>query len=248
MKPMTKKSIRCAYAAFTLIELLVTIAIIGILAALLLPTLSGAKANSRRVQCNSNLKQLQIAWQMYLTDHIDDMPPNFWDDAPGTNVGSAPGSWVVGNVNNPSPTNIQSGVLWSYIQALPAYHCPVDTSMAPAGNSLRLRSYSLLNYLGETPNAGNPTASNLYVQRGNQLKNPSSVMSFVCEDAGSINDGIFLVYAAPASEWGDFPGSRHSSGCTFSFCDGHAEYWKWQYGQPDDTVDLARAQAALPQP
>jgi prepilin-type N-terminal cleavage/methylation domain-containing protein/prepilin-type processing-associated H-X9-DG protein len=54
---------------FTLIELLVVIAIIGILAAMLFPVFARARESARKTQCLSNVKNIALAFNMYLTDY-----------------------------------------------------------------------------------------------------------------------------------------------------------------------------------
>src|SRR5438552_19155457 len=86
--------------AFTLIELLVVIALIAILAALLIPALSKAKARAQRIQCVAQLKQLGLGMQIFASDHNDTYPPAVyragdyqyqlsWDDVIHRNIGSA---------------------------------------------------------------------------------------------------------------------------------------------------------------
>lgn len=60
--------------AFTLIELLTVIAIIGILAAIIIPVVSSVRQKARKTQCSSNLRQVASAYLMYMADNRDRLP------------------------------------------------------------------------------------------------------------------------------------------------------------------------------
>lgn len=78
------------HRGFTLIELLVVIAIIAILAAILFPVFAKAREKARQASCQSNLKQLSLAVQQYVSDYDETLPAtpdwnmsgslhNWWD-------------------------------------------------------------------------------------------------------------------------------------------------------------------------
>ena len=72
------------FRAFTLIELLCVMAIIGVLAALLLPVLSQGKARAQRIQCVSNLRQAGLAFHSFAHDHNGRFPMQISTNAGGS--------------------------------------------------------------------------------------------------------------------------------------------------------------------
>jgi len=75
-----------AVRAFTLIELLVVMAIISILAALVLPVLNRGKESARSVRCLSNLHQIGMGLQLYVSDNNNHLPALVdWSPSLGTN-------------------------------------------------------------------------------------------------------------------------------------------------------------------
>jgi len=89
---MTKRSLTTR--GFTLIELLVVIAIIAILAAILFPVFARAREKARQASCQSNLKQIGLAMQMYAQDYDEKLPPT-WMWVPASWVPDQ-GNWFTG--------------------------------------------------------------------------------------------------------------------------------------------------------
>src|SRR5690242_13627193 len=145
---------------FTLIELLVVIAIIGILAGLLLPTLTRAKAKAQGIGCANNIKQLALASSLYTDENSDRLVNNHGT----TEILKLQQSWVNnledwlssdGNTNINSLTN---GKLSPYLhQNTTVFKCPSDKSMAENGPRIRSISMnSLVGDPGELTNRFNP--------------------------------------------------------------------------------------------
>jgi prepilin-type N-terminal cleavage/methylation domain-containing protein/prepilin-type processing-associated H-X9-DG protein len=251
---------------FTLIELLVVIAVIAILAALLLPALSGAKKKAQSMQCLNNTRQLMLAWRLYVDDNNDYVPMSF-------PTKSTDPVWVKGTLdyNNANSDNwdvtntLAQGNMWPYTgNSQSLYRCPADlTTVTPssgpfAGQSVsRIRSYSMNDWMGATAGAATVfrgTSFNVYDKLSDIIHpSPSDLWILVDQHPDSISYGWFVVDETGYPNSGQtklagIPASYHNGSSSFSFADGHAETHRWLDGRTMPPITHVQITTTLVQP
>lgn len=239
-------------SGFTLIELLVVIAIMAILAALLLPALSGAKTKAQAISCVSNLRQLGVAAQAYTADNRGLLVVNHPTIVPnpmGTNA------WVMGNMQSDyEATNtlfLRLSKFFPYASQLGVFHCPADRSTTGADamsgskpRAPRVRSYGMNSWVGSRYMEGypRPTGYRTFVKDSEvNVAGASGLWMIADEHELSIDDGWFLVTMDDSDPFGDFPATRHQRGFAVNYLDGHADVQKLR----DPTSVWTSAQASI---
>lgn len=192
-------------SGLTLVEVMIVLAIICILVAFLVPTISKARRAAQQVHCMGNMRQLTQAWIAYSAAN------NGFLLNPETGAG---GAWVT---TGDTEQSIRDGVLFKYCSNHEADRCPTDPSV-------HKRSYSINTFL----NGGGTGWGIPRVNRMSIIPNPGQTFVFIEEnDPRGYNTGSFVL-ERPSSRFVDFPGTWHDKGMCISFADGRVEAYRFR--------------------
>ena len=242
--------------AFTLIELLVVIAIIGMLLAILVPSLLAVKEIASVANCLVNQKNIALAYTSYCMDNDDKLCSGYvYDDM---NVREVP-SWVRAPlVYNPGGgyslasdaqlntetrlNGLREGAIFPYLESTDVFHCPGDkrikfgasrymTDNPPDHISVyqAYRSYGMPDFYvvnGEENNVPNEK------KLGN-ISAPGSKLLFVEDQYDKWYNVDAWSYEPGLHVYWDPLGNYHNKSCTFAFADGHSEQYKWKDPRSD---------------
>jgi prepilin-type N-terminal cleavage/methylation domain-containing protein/prepilin-type processing-associated H-X9-DG protein len=214
----SRQTVKRLHSAFTLIELLVVIAIIAILAGLLLPALARAKAKAQGIKCLSNVKQLQLAWQLYADDNDGFLVLN--RDGMGLSTND---TWCAGWYTQPTPsadntdlTLLRNSLLGNYALNCGIYKCPGD-------RTVNVRSISMNCAMSGRIFGG----GGLVFIKTSDITRPAQFFVFLDESNETINDGFFRVDMTSDQTPLDKPATYHNQAGSLAFADGHAEVRRW---------------------
>jgi prepilin-type N-terminal cleavage/methylation domain-containing protein/prepilin-type processing-associated H-X9-DG protein len=182
---------------FTLIELLVVIAIIAILAAILFPVFARAREKARTASCQSNLKQLSLAYLMYAQDYDERLPamrlfpiPMYWYDL------------IRPYTKSDQLLACPSGKAWL------GYGCSYNNLMTDTGAGPRGCFLGAIEYPAEA------------LMIGETENDTGGAMEWYY----SLRVWPLGTFAAPYANQGiPIPG-RHNGGSNVAFCDGHVKW------------------------
>ncbi len=193
--------------------------------------------------CLNNQRQMQISWLLYAHDNQDRVAPNAQYPYPPSDP-SRP-NWVDGIMLYETFTILSSywsdstnsalllkagpGHLGPYIASPSTFKCPGDNSYIVLNNAKfrRARTYAMSQYInGRSCQITYPNFQVIRKLSDFRILAASDQYVFVEAHEDSLTDGSIYVPSQP-SVWTLFPSSRHSSGATFSFADGHASRTKW---------------------
>ncbi len=126
---------QCRNHGLTLIELLVVLFILGLLAAMILPALTGPRAKSSRIGCVNNLKQIGLGFRIFATDNNDRFPAQYFTNWSGV-------------LSEPNALAALYGSMSNELSTPKILHCPQDLERSAATNWTSLQRLNLSYFMG----------------------------------------------------------------------------------------------------